>query len=85
MTKEHKLRNHVGSAAGGSDAEPGPTITATLDDGPLQGTQLETGIVQGRPPSTVDVRAEDGSTCRYCLAEWTQSGPSAAYTFLYRV
>ncbi|MDX6702373.1 MAG: hypothetical protein QOF26_2599, partial [Baekduia sp.] len=23
--------------------------------------------------------------CRYCLAEWTQSGPSAVYTFLYRV
>ena len=71
--------------AGGSDAEPGPTITATLDDGPLQGTQLETGIIEGRPPSTVDVPADDGSTCRYCLAEWAQSGPSAAYTFLYRV
>jgi len=29
--------------------------------------------------------ADDGSTCRYCLAQWTQSGPSAVYTFLYRV
>lgn len=62
-----------------------PTITAALDDGPLQGTRLETQAVEGRPPSTVDVPAEDGSMCRYCLAEWVQSGPSAVYTFLYRV
>jgi hypothetical protein len=31
------------------------------------------------------VAADDGSTCRYCLAQWAQSGPSAVYTFLYRV
>jgi hypothetical protein len=65
--------------------EVGPTITAALDDGPLRGTRIETHVVQGRPPSTVDVPAADGSTCRYCLADWAQSGPSAVYTFLYRV
>jgi hypothetical protein len=62
-----------------------PTITAALDDGPLQGTRIETRVVEGRPPSTVDVPADDGSTYRYCLADWAQSGPSAVYTFLYRV
>jgi hypothetical protein len=65
--------------------EVGPTITASLDDGPLRGMRIETRVVEGRPPSTVNVRADDGSTCRYCLAEWAQSGPSAVYTFLYRV
>jgi len=65
--------------------EVGPTITASLDDGPLRGMRIETRTVEGRPPSTVDVPADDGSTCRYCLADWAQSGPSAVYTFLYRV
>jgi hypothetical protein len=85
MTIAHMLRNHVTSAARGSDQERGPTITAALDDGPLQGIRIEARVVEGRPPSTVDVPAEDGSTCRYCLAEWAQSGRSANYTFLYRV
>jgi hypothetical protein len=67
------------------DQEVGPTITASLDDGPLRGMRIETRAVEGRPPSTVDVPADDGSTCRYCLADWAQSGPSAVYTFLYRV
>jgi hypothetical protein len=62
-----------------------PTITAMLEDGPLAGRRVEEDIVEGRPPKTIDVRAEDGSTCRYCLADWAQDGPSAAYTFLYRV
>jgi hypothetical protein len=65
--------------------EVGATITAVLDDGPLRGMHIETHVIEGRPPSTVDVPADDGSTCRYCLAEWAQSGPSAVYTFLYRV
>ena len=63
----------------------GPTITAKLDDGPLRGKRIETEIVEGRAPSTIDLAADDGTTCRYVLAEWTQSGPSASYTFLYRV
>ena len=62
-----------------------PTVTAALDDGPLRGMRIEAQVVEGRAPSTVDVPADDGSTCRYCLAEWVQSGPSAVYTFLYRV
>ena len=41
--------------------------------------------MEGRPPKTLDVRADDGSICRYCLEEWTQTGPSAIYTFLYLV
>ena len=60
--------------------EVGPTITASLDDGPLRGMRIETRVVEGRPPSTVDVLAADGGTCRYCLAEWVQSGPSPPLT-----
>lgn len=56
-----------------------------LDDGPLNGRRLDAEVVQGRPPATVDVPADDGTTCRYCLAGWTQGGPSAVYSFLYRV
>src|SRR5829696_7641200 len=66
-------------------AEIGPTITATFEDGPLEGSSLEADVVEGRPPKTIDVPADDGSTCRYCLAGWVQSGRSAVYTFLYRV
>ena len=66
-------------------AEIGPTITATLEDGPLDGRSIEVEVVEGRPPKTIDVPADDGSTCRYCLAGWVQSGRSAEYTFLYRV
>jgi hypothetical protein len=62
-----------------------PTIIAELIDGPLEGRRVEAETVEGRPPKTVDVEATDGGTCRYCLAEWTQSGGTAAYTFLYRV
>jgi hypothetical protein len=63
----------------------GPTITATLQDGPLDGSSVEAEVVEGRPPKTIDVPADDGTTCRYCLADWVQSGRSAVYTFLYRV
>jgi hypothetical protein len=81
-----RARSH-GAASGGraSGQDVWPTVTALLADGPLRGTRVAANVVEGRPPSTVDVAAEDGSTCRYCLAEWVQSGPSAAYTFLYRV
>ena len=85
MTSARMLRNHVTSEAQGSDQARGPTITARLDDGPLRGIRIEAEVIEGRPPSTVDVPADDSSTCRYCLAEWAQSGPSATYTFLYRV
>lgn len=82
---EHTPRHGVTSEARASDQELGPTITAALDDGPLQGTRIEAQVVEGRPPSTVNVPADDGSTYRYCLADWAQGGPSAVYTFLYRV
>jgi hypothetical protein len=39
--------------------------------------QHATRAVQGRPPSTIDVPADDGSTCRYCLARWNPERPSA--------
>jgi hypothetical protein len=81
----HTLSHRVTSEPRAPGQEVWPTITAVLDDGPLQGTHIEVQVVEGRPPSTVNVPADDGSTCRYCLAEWAQSGPSAVYTFLYRV
>jgi hypothetical protein len=68
-----------------SERETGPTITATLERGPLAGRRIGVDVVEGRPPKTIDLRADDGSSCRYCLADWVQSGPSAIYTFLYRV
>ena len=81
----HTPTHRASSDAHAPGRQAGPTITARLDDGPLRGTRVDARVVEGRPPSTVDVPAHDGSTCRYCLAEWVQSGPSAAYTFLYRV
>ena len=80
-TPSHRVTPEVRAAG----QEVGTTISARLDDGPLRGMRIEAQVVEGRPPSTVDVPADDGSTCRYCLAEWVQSGPSAVYTFLYRV
>ena len=65
--------------------ESGPTISATLSDGPLAGTSVDADVVEGRPPKIIDVPCDGDGTCRYCLAEWMQSGPSAVYTFLYRV
>lgn len=77
--------HRVTSEARASDQDVGPTITAKLDDGPLKGVRIQAQVVEGRPPSTIDGPADDGSTCRYCLADWVQSGTSAVYTFLYRV
>ena len=60
-------------------------MKAEFRDGPLEGRRIDVEPVEGRPPKTVDADADDGGTCRYCLAEWTQEGGSADYTFLYRV
>ena len=60
-------------------------IVALLEDGPLAGRRVEAEVVEGRPPKTLDLVADDGGTCRYCLAEWAQGGPSAEFTFLYVV
>ena len=77
--------NAVQRSTGTPAAKTGPTITAMLEDGPLDGRSIEAEVVEGRPPKTIDVAADDGSTCRYCLAGWVQSGRSAQYTFLYLV
>jgi hypothetical protein len=50
------------------------TITG-LDDGPLEGSNIEVAVVDARPPKTINVPADDRSACRYCLAGWM---PSAA-------
>jgi hypothetical protein len=61
------------------------TVTAVLEGGPLDGLRVDADVVEGRPAKTIDVPADDGTTCRYCLAQWVQSVQSAAYSFLYRV
>jgi hypothetical protein len=63
----------------------GTSISAVLTDGPLEGRSVDVELVQARPPSTIEVRADDETSCRYCLADWTQAGPSALYFFLHRV
>jgi hypothetical protein len=63
----------------------GPTVTAVLEEGPLSGKHVDVETVEGRPPKTIDIPEDDGEVCRYCLAHWEQSGPTAQYTFLYRV
>ena len=62
-----------------------PAMRALLEDGPLKGKTVEVEAVEGRPPSTIEVPDGKGGTCRYCLAQWTQEGMTAAYTFLYAV
>ena len=62
-----------------------PPVRALLEDGPMQGKTVEVEAVEGRPPKTIDVPDEKGGTWRYCLAQWTQEGMTAAYTFLYAV
>ena len=60
-------------------------MEAVLLDGPLEGTKLDVEPVEGRPPSTVDVTDGDGRTLRYCLADWSQTGMWADYSYLYPV
>jgi hypothetical protein len=65
--------------------QTGPTVTAVLERGPLAGRRIDVNVVEGRPPKTIDVRADDGRMCRYGLADWVQTGPSARYASLYLV
>ncbi len=51
----------------------------------MQGNAVEVEAVEGRPPPTIDAPAEKGGAWRYCLAQLTQEGTTAAYTFLYAV
>jgi hypothetical protein len=60
-------------------------MQAVLIDGPLKGKAVEMEPVEGRPPATLDLPADDGGTVRYGLAEWNQDGHSAEYAFLYPV
>jgi len=60
-------------------------VTALLEDGPLRGTAIEVEVIEGRPPKTVEAADAATRTYRYCLAGWTQGGPTARYTFLYPV
>jgi hypothetical protein len=62
-----------------------PTVTAVLERGPLAGRRIDVEVIEGRPPKTIDVPHDEVDSYRYCLADWVQSGPSAIYTFLYRV
>jgi len=80
-----RLAVMYGNDRGYLRAVVGPTIIAVLEDGPLAGRSLEADVVEGRPPKTIDVEGDDGSTCRYGLSEWTQAGPSAVYSFVYPV
>jgi len=60
-------------------------VRALLTDGPLKGKPVEVEPLEGRPPMTIDLQAEDDGTLRYCLLELNQPGTTADYTFLYRV
>jgi hypothetical protein len=60
-------------------------VRALLTDGPLKGKPVEVEPVEGRPPMTIDLQAEDNGALRYCLLELNQPGITAAYTFLYAV
>jgi hypothetical protein len=65
---------------------PEPTITAKLKNGPLNGKRIETAVIEGRPPMTIDVVADDGErTYRYGLTDLEQEGDDADYSFLYGV
>ncbi|HVS29273.1 MAG TPA: hypothetical protein VHE14_06950 [Solirubrobacteraceae bacterium] len=85
--QQHQAADAADSAASDEHAaaQEGGDITAVLEHGPLAGRRIDVDVVEGRPPKTIDVQADDGSKCRYCLADWVQTGPSATYTFLYRV
>jgi hypothetical protein len=60
-------------------------VRALLTDGPLKGKPVEVEPLEGRPPMTIDLQAEDDGTLRYCLVELNQTGITADYTFLYPV
>jgi hypothetical protein len=51
----------------------------------MKGKTVEVEALEGRPPPTIDVPDEKGGVSRYCLAQLTQEGMTAAYTFLYAV
>ena len=60
-------------------------VQARLTDGPLKGRLVEVEPVEGRPPATIDIPNDDAGTVRYCLSQLSQTGMTAAYSFLYAV
>jgi hypothetical protein len=75
ITRLTRRPDRTPRAHGEACRRTGPTITAMLEDGPLEGSSIETEGVEGRPPKTIDVPADDGTTCRYCLADWVLPAP----------
>jgi hypothetical protein len=53
----------VGEASA-SAREAGPTIIALLGGGRLAGRRVAAEVVESGPPKTIDVDADDGTTCR---------------------
>ena len=72
MTSAQTLRNPVMSEARGSDRARGPTITARLDDGPLQGIRIEAEVVEGRRARSMSL-----PTTAARAATASRSGPRA--------
>jgi hypothetical protein len=76
----------VAAPQAAGDTTQGSVLRARLHDGPLKGATVEVAFVEARPPKTIEVPDEQGSTTyRYCLSQWTQKGEVARYTFLYAV
>ena len=55
MTIARTPRNRMTSEGTARTKSAGRPSRPALDDGPLQGTRIEAEVVEGRPPSTVDV------------------------------
>jgi hypothetical protein len=54
-----------------------PTITARLEDGPMQDGSIDVEVIEGRPPKTLDYRATSWSHARL-------TGPSRAFRVVAR-
>ena len=40
----------------------------------MRGASKDVEVLEGRPPKTLDLPADDGSTCRDVLVTWMQAG-----------
>jgi hypothetical protein len=65
-----------------SAREAGSTIVTLLEGGPLAARRVAGRWWKVARRKTIEVDADDGGTCRYCLAEWAEVGRSAVHTFL---
>jgi hypothetical protein len=64
-----------------SAREAGSTIVALLEGRPLAGRRVARRWSKVARRKTIEVDADDGGRCRYCLAEWAEVGRSAVHTF----